>query len=326
MADQLLLPGGVVSMTGAAADRLIGSGSGDAALLYLLLLRRGGVFEPSPAASALKWERSRAEAAFAALVKLGLADQRATQPDSPPLAEPDEPPEYSTADISRELEDQASPFPGLVAEVQRRLGKVLSVSDLKTLYSLYDYLALPAEVILLLVNWCIEEMERKYGAGQKPRLPQIRREAFIWHRAGVDTFEAAEAYLRRQTSLRTREAAILRILGISGRAAVDKERRYLSAWVEMGFEDGAIRLAYENTVFKKQTMNWYYMNSILKSWHEKGLHTVAEIGEKDSAKPYAPAPASPAQPGEADRRAREDWERMREFMKKQREEEAPQGE
>ena len=41
MAQELLLPGEIVSMTGPAADRLLRAGNGDAALLYLWLLGGG---------------------------------------------------------------------------------------------------------------------------------------------------------------------------------------------------------------------------------------------------------------------------------------------
>ena len=62
------------------------------------------------------------------------------------------------------------------------------------------------------------------------------------------------------------------------------------------------------------------MNSILKSWHQKGLHTPEQITAWDSQRPQRPAGATapqPAPPGEADRRAREDMERMRAFLRQQ---------
>ena len=71
---ELLLPGDILSMTARAADRLMGAGNGDAALLYLWLLRRGGRLEPEAARRALKWDVPRLEAALSALVGLGLAD------------------------------------------------------------------------------------------------------------------------------------------------------------------------------------------------------------------------------------------------------------
>ncbi len=67
------LPGGILSMASAAADRLIAAGSGDAALLYLYLLKTGGSYRTAPAARALRWEPGRADAALRLLSGMGLA-------------------------------------------------------------------------------------------------------------------------------------------------------------------------------------------------------------------------------------------------------------
>lgn len=323
MADNPYLPGNIISMAAEAADRLMTAGSGDAALLYLYLLKNGGAYHPEAAARALRWEPSRCADAHSLLCKLSLA-RPAPQPITTLPVE--EPPEYTSADITRELENRASPFPALVAEVQKLLGKPLSTSDLKCLYTIYDYTGLPAEVILLAVSWTIEEHKRKYGPGRMPRMPQVQREAIRWKEQGVDTVEGAEAHLRRLTMLRDRSVQILALLDIRDRPPVAKEKEYMTGWVDMGFPDEAIRMAYETTVMKKQTMNWPYMDSILKSWHQKGLHTVKEITAGDRQRPGRKAPTAagatrpqPAAPGEADRRAREDMERLRELMRKEKE-------
>ena len=324
MAANLFLPGGVVAMPAEAADRLIASGSGDAALLYLWLLRKNGAATLEEAGSALRWDGGRLTAAWDVLSGRGLAP--AMPQASQPRPEQEEPPEYTAEDIARELEDQNSTFPALVGEVQRRLGKILSTADLKTLYTLYDYLALPAEVLLLLVSWCAEEHQRKYGPGRMPRLSTVSRQGFAWKRRGIDTVEAAEDFLRRQAAFRADEGRLLALVGITGRSATAQERPYLEGWLDMGFGEEAIRTAYERTLFQKQRMNWNYMNSILKSWHQKGLHTPEEIAAGDSRR-QAPAAAQPqdprpsAAPGEAERRVREDLERMRAFMRQQKEEE-----
>lgn len=321
MSDPTFLPGAIVSMAAGAADRLLSAGSGDAALLYLWLLRSGGEYDAAGAARALRWDTARADSALSLLAEWKLADPARSK--APPAPAPAEPPEYSAADLNRELESGDSPFPALVSEVQRRLGKVLSTADLKTLYTIYDFAGLPAEVILLAVSWCIEETGRKYGPGQKPRLPQIQKECFRWKELGVDTAEGAEAHLKRLAALRSRSGRILALLDIRDRPPVAREREYIAAWVDMGFPDESIRLAYEKTVLKKQALNWPYLNSILKSWHQKGLHTPEQILAGDSQRPRRPAGATapqPAAPGEADRRAREDMERMRAFLKQQSEE------
>ncbi len=315
MAQNVLLPGGVVSMTAAAADRLMKAGNGDAALLYLHLLRRGGEFSPDYARQALGWTADRVKSAFDALAALALVDKASEVASASTPPEPEGPPDYTSADIAKEL-DAGGAFPHLVSELERRLGKVLSPADLKILLSIYDYLALPAEVVLMLVTWCIEDTERKYGAGRKPRMSQIRKEAFIWHRLGVDTPEAADAHIKSLTRLRDRERSLLPLLGIAGRTPVEGERKFINAWVDMGFDDEAIALAYERTVLKKGALNWAYMNSILRSWHQKNLHSVPQIEAGDSsyrrAAPQGQRPAAPAGQGEA--RAREDMDRLRRLM------------
>ena len=305
MADQTYLPGNILSLASAAADRLMQAGSGDAALLYLHLLKTGGVYHAAEAARALKWEMGRCDAAQSLLVGLGLSQPQTEAPAPEPQAEP---PEYTAEDINRELADHASAFPSLVTEVQRRLGKVLSTNDLKSLYTIYDFTGLPAEVILMVVSWTVEEYRRKYGQSRMPRMPQIQR----------------EAHVKRLSLLRDRSVRILALLDIRDRQPVTREKEYITGWVDMGFEDEAIRMAYEKTVLKKRTLNWSYMDGILKNWHQQGLHTVEEVRRLDTQPPRravsTPAGATAPQPtrhGEADRRAREDMERMRKLLEKE---------
>ena len=204
---QAYFPGEVLAMTAQAADRLLKLGSGDAALLYLHLLRRGSL-------AGLNWPEARLQPALGSLQSQGLAPGESLSLPEPSVHEGPLP-EYSTKDISQALEDQSSTFPILVEEVERRLGKQLSTADLKALYTLYNHLSLPTDVILMLVGWCIEETARKYGPGRRPFLSQIRKEGFIWARQGVDTMARAEEHITKLTRLRGRETEMLRLLDIA---------------------------------------------------------------------------------------------------------------
>ena len=278
-----LLPGSIVAMTDQAADRLLRLDNGDAALLYIHLLRYGQVTN-------LKWDAARLEAALAALKTIGMAPDIAPVPDVTPDT-PASPPEYRTEDITAVLGDPASSFTSLCNEVERQLGKKLNTMELKSLFTLYDHLALPVEVILVLVSWCGEETQRKYGPGKKPSMTTIRKEGFVWARKGVDTLERADAHVQRLTSLHSRENEVLRLLDIAPRPLVEREKTYIAAWDEMGFDNEALRMAYERTVLKKQSMDWTYMNGILRRWHEKGLHTAAAISAAD--RDFRPRPGIP---------------------------------
>ena len=272
MANGMFFPGSILSLHRKAADRLLAADNGDAALLYLALLEgKNG--------SDLKWDAARLEAAYKALITMKLADPTQPVTNAPaPKLEDDRPPEYTAQDITQALQNGGG-FAGLVPEVERLLGKVLSTADLKLLYQLSDFYALPPEVILTLVGWCMEKTATRYGPGRKPTLPQIKREGYKWYKAGVTTLDAADAYLRRQHLLGTRGMEIMAILGIRDRGPVPQEEEFLTAWIQMDFPDDVLRLAYERTVFQlaPEKFRWSYMNGILVRWNQQGLKTVAAI-------------------------------------------------
>ena len=106
MAAGVLLPGGVLSMTSSAAERLVRSGSGDAALLYLQLLRQGGQFDAEGVRKALGWSADRVAAAYGQLSDLGLARKDADLSPAPA------PPELSPSRSATFAAPAASASPG----------------------------------------------------------------------------------------------------------------------------------------------------------------------------------------------------------------------
>ena len=92
---------------------------------------------------------------------------------------------------------------------------------------------------------------------------------------------------------------MLRLLDIPLRPLVDREKTYIAAWDDMGFDDETIRMAYEKTVLKKQSMDWGYMNGILRRWHENGWHTPQQVQRGEEKKPPS-QPPKPASGGEKD--------------------------
>lgn len=307
--EALVLPERILSLSAGAAERLIAAGNGDAALFYLALLRHG---ETAAARQSLGWTDARCAAALEELVRQGLARGNVESAASAPS---DEPPDYQRSDLMAALEHDGA-FAALHKAVEAALGKPLSEADLKGLYTVYDYLSFPPELVYTLVGWCVSEAERKYGPGRRPRMPTVKREAFRWKRLGVDTPAAAEEFLRAQQSLRGREADILPLLDIRDRTAVGREREYIAGWVDMGFDDGAIRLAYERTVLKKQSLNWAYMNAILKRWHAAGLHTAAQVeaGDRPSAQGGQRIAGTPRDVQPAPERAKKNADWLDEFL------------
>ena len=270
--------------------RLLQSGNGDAALCYLAVagnLRHG-----------LNLSAERAENAFAALEAMDLVTK--VSAEHRPLPEKPEQstrlcPEYTNADLTRALE--GAEFRTLAAAVDNALGKRLTTPDQKLLLGLYDDLGFSADVIFLLVNFCIERSADQYGPGRKPTMRQIEREGYLWARMELMDQDRASAYIKRVNRQRQALPRMMKLLGLGERKLSASEEKYLGTWSDMGFEDAVIEKAYDKTVLKCKELKWPYMNKILTSWHEKGFHTLAAVEEGDriAAKPVVQEGSGPAQ-------------------------------
>ena len=284
-----------ITMTGEAARRLIGCGSGDAALLYLYILQSGGRFEPEDAAKRTSRSPAQIEKAMAVLASLGLVSAGEAPRAEAPVP-PEELPEYSADDVARELRE-GSAFGLLLKEVQRTLGRTLPTGDTVKLFGIYDYLGLPPEVILQLVAYAKSECQRVSGPGRIPTMNYIEKMAFTWAREGLFSLPAAERYIMARAEQRTNENTLAAALRISGRALTASERKYLDQWAEMGFGPEAVAIAYDRTVLRTGKLAWSYMNKILKSWHAQGLHTPEEIEAGDGRKKAPAGKDAPAASG-----------------------------
>jgi hypothetical protein len=257
------------------ADKLLDRHDGTAALLYIYLLRCGGAFSLQEAAQRLALPAARLRDAAETLRALGLLEIR----DIPAPAE--ETPEYTAEEVRARTADSPD-FTALVAEVQSMLGRVLSGTELKVLFGIYDYLALPPEVILMLVGHCMARTEKRQGSGRKPGMRTIEREAYAWANLEIRTLDMAEAHLRALQRAEEETGKVKAALGIRDRELSATERKYIESWINMGFDAEALALAYDRTVVKTGRLQWKYMDSIVRSWHGKGLHTPREIAEGDA--------------------------------------------
>ncbi len=87
-------------------DRLVKNGDGDAALLYLLLMRADRGASGQELAAQLRWSQLRLNAAETGLQRLGLIQRPA---ETPPPAPAEERPVYSAqGDLAALLEDDRS--------------------------------------------------------------------------------------------------------------------------------------------------------------------------------------------------------------------------
>lgn len=270
----------------ADADRLIAAHDGDVALLHLFRLRTGSCDNELAARSLCRTLRE-IEAAEEKLLRMGLGElcprpaaapaaaQAVSAADTQELMA-----QYKTEDISRRCRDDEV-FRSILNEARKVMGKNLSSVDMKALFGVYDYLGLPSDVLMLLINYCGRIFEEKYHGQRRPTVKAIMNEADLWARQEIMTLEQAEDFMRRQDERRSRVSQLKESFGIKGRELSPTESRYISAWLDMGFDDESLAEAYDRTVTNTGALRWGYMNKILMSWHEKGLHSLSPILEKE---------------------------------------------
>ena len=260
--------------------KLLSAASPDAALLYIYL-SSGNAMADAP--RELSLSESRISCAGATLRQLGLWEEEKVS-----RVAPGERPQYSEVDVLQAMDCDNS-FRGLYGEIQRLLGRSLNTEELKILLGFVRYLGLSPDVISVLVCYCRDKARQK-GSLRNPSLRTIEKEAYAWAEQGIDTVEEAAAFIQNQNVRNSRIGRLKNILQIRGRNLTAAEERYASSWLEMGFEESVISIAYERTCLNTGGLNWAYMNKILQRWHQQNLHT-AEAVQNGDRKP-APKGAS----------------------------------
>ena len=250
--------------------RLLSAGSGDAALLYLYL-RSGNTAEQ--ACTELGLSPSRKSCAEATLRQLGLIREEEKRLLS------GERPNYTEQDVLR-AENTEPSFRSLSGEVQRLLGRTLNTEELKILLGFVRYLGLPEDVISVLVCYC-KDRARQQGKLRNPSLRTIEKEAYAWAERGIDTMEEAAAFIQTQNLRNSRIARLMNLMQIRNRALTPGEEKYARSWLDMGFDEESLSMAYERTCLNTGGLNWAYMNKILTRWHQAGLHTAEAIRQGD---------------------------------------------
>ena len=255
---------------------LLDTGNSDAVMLYLHLSMGD---TPEAAAEKLHFTSSRLQCALAALQQRSLWLK-------PTLSYAQERPKFTEKDLLFRMRGQNSDFRDLLGEVQRRFGRTLSTEETLSLLNITDYLGLPTEVVGMLLSYCIE-VSRRRGITRALAMRTIEKEAYRWTDLGICTMELAAAYMQEGLQRYGLLKKVAAILQIEDRRLTSGEEHYILSWLELGFTEKEIRLAYEETMKYLSQFKWSYCNTILKNWHNQGLMTAGEI--KKAEKKITPA-------------------------------------
>lgn len=163
----------------------------------------------------------------------------------------------------------------LLNSMETMLGRTVTSTDFKTITYLYEYYRLPADVILMAIQYCAE-----LG---KTSLKYIESVCIGWYDKGIVNHTLAEEFLKLSTQKKTNESKIKAMFGLGQRTLIQSEEKFINTWfTEFQYDLDIIQLAFEKTIKNTGKVAFAYTNKILLNWHKKGYRTLKDILEKES--------------------------------------------
>lgn len=158
----------------------------------------------------------------------------------------------------------------LLRETEKKFGRMLRDTEIRTLVWLYDDQGLSSSLILMIVGFAVSE--------GRPNIGFIERTAVEWARDGVNDIESAES---RLVTMRQKQSAwhtVERAMGIEHRSPSAAELDAADKWVnEWGYGFDILRAAYENCVDATSKFSIPYIKKIIASWHNAGVKTAEDL-------------------------------------------------
>lgn len=147
--------------------------------------------------------------------------------------------------------------------VEKSFSKMLSAREVNKLAEIVEGINLPAEVLVLVVEYV--------ASSGKKTLNAIEKNAVVWAEKGIDTTARAHEYLNRlEITNRLIETIKIRFYAID-RAFSKKDRDFIEKWTN-DFTEEEIIQALEKTINSISKLSFAYADSILYPKQGSNLH------------------------------------------------------
>ena len=158
----------------------------------------------------------------------------------------------------------------LISETERLFGRFLNPSEVSVLVSMFDYAGLAADIIVMLIEYCISI--------DKANMRFIEKTAYNWADLGIDTHKAVEEHINSLITEKNNVYLIKSALEIHDRNLTTKQKEFVSVWLEKWhFSIEMIKLAYEACIDHTNKIDFRYINRVLSNWHENNIKTPADV-------------------------------------------------
>jgi DnaD/phage-associated family protein len=154
--------------------------------------------------------------------------------------------------------------------------------DYRRIYEWIETLALPEDVVILLIRHCIDQYGVRFSFEKADAL------ARDWAERGVRTMEEAEELAQHTRQQLADVKKVLRRLGQRREPSLDEQTLYHTWTAQWGFTLPAILEACRETT--KGTPTMAYLGGILQRQHKLGLHGASEVADGLAAEARAAEP------------------------------------
>lgn len=158
---------------------------------------------------------------------------------------------------------------------ERLAGRPTKHAERNALMILTEEVGMPSEVAVMLVEYCFS-IDRATPA-------YLKAAALEWAESGIDTIGKAEERIKLLRSRHTLESRLRAKFGRTS-AFSKSEKELIALWAEANYPEELLDEAYDLCMKNTGRLSLKYMDTVLRSWAEKGYTTAEQArGEKKPA-------------------------------------------
>lgn len=184
-------------------------------------------------------------------------------------------PVYDSIQVAKRIADDAA-LSDMMRLSQDIFGRILTTTEMESVFWFYDGLKFSPEAILLLLEYCVSK--------GKTSMKYIEKVAVSWSEKGAVEADRVCEIIKEDEQRTGYLYSVRKVLGIADRALSQSEEKYLMKWRnDRNMSEEMIALAYEYCIIQTAKLSFPYMDKIIERWFKQGIHDVIAAEEDNKS-------------------------------------------